>query len=93
MQKEQATSVSAVSARKHWMILFSSGVVMAPRPNHLMYTVVDILPSALAVKDGAGVVPQWGTELCSPAPWRPEVLVILPIGCAQPTAPAVVLQS
>ena len=53
------------------MILFSSGVVMAPRPNHLMYTVVDILPSALAVKDGAGVVPQWGTELCSPAPWRP----------------------
>ena len=40
------------------MISFRSGVVMAPRPNHLMYTGADILPSALAVKDGAGVVPQ-----------------------------------
>ena len=52
LQKEQSTSVAAVSARKQRMISFSSGAVMAPLCKNLTYTSVDILAAAaLAVKE------------------------------------------
>ena len=55
MQKEQSTSVAAVSARKQRMILFSSGAVMAPLSKSLTYTEADILAAAaLAVKEQGG---------------------------------------
>ena len=55
LQKEQSTSVAAVSARKQRMISFSSGAVMAPLCKNLTYTSVDILAAAaLAVKEQGG---------------------------------------
>ena len=91
MQKEQSTLVAAVSARKQRMISFSSGAVMALLSKSLMYTEADdILAAAALAGQGAGRCRSRGRSCAVQRRGARQVLVILSIGCAQPTAPAVV---
>ena len=83
--------VAAVSARKQRMISFSSGAVMALLSKSLMYTEADdILAAAALAGQGAGRCRSRGRSWAGQRRGARQVLVILSIGCAQPTAPAVV---